>query len=247
MLIAGIHAVEEALREGKTIEKVLVGTQSGDAALNKLLGELRAAGVPVKHVPAVKLNKLFSGAHQNIVAYVAPVPFVPLEQAVRQAFERHKSPVFVLLDGITDTRNLGAVLRSAAAFEAGAVILPAHGSAGITEETVKSSAGGIFKVDLVRVPHLLDAVYFLQSEGVAVVAATEKSSDYLENHRFDGPAAVILGNEQKGIGKRLLQAADARLRIAISPQMDSLNVSVAAGIFLYEMHRQRMQAGDYSK
>ncbi len=247
MLIAGIHAVAEALHEGKSLEKVLVNNRAGSPALQKLLTELRAAGVPVKYVPAAKLDKLFRGAHQNVVAYVSPVSFIPMQDAIRRAFEKDKQPVFVLLDAITDTRNLGAVLRSAAAFDAGAVILPAHGSAGITEETVKSSAGGIFKVDLVRVPHLLDAVYFLQSEGMQVVAATEKSDACLEKFRFDGPVALILGSEQKGINKRLLQAADARLRIAISPNIDSLNVSVAAAIFLYEFHHQRIQPGDYSK
>ncbi len=238
MIIAGIHPIEEALREGKTLEKVLVNNSGDSAALQKLLSQLRSAGVPVKYVPAVKLNKLYAGAHQNIVAFVAPVNFESLPEAVSRAFKRHNYPVFVLLDGITDTKNLGAILRSAAAFEADAVVLPAHGSAGITDETVKSSAGGIFKVDLVRVPHLLDAVYHLQSENFRVVAATEKSDQYLETYHFETPVALLMGNEQKGINKRLLQMADDRLRIRISPQTDSLNVSVATGIFLYEIHRQ---------
>ncbi len=239
MKIAGIHPVRTALEEGKEIEKIYVDRNPGDS----LAEIIRMAGdrsVPVRFVPAKKLNALYKGAHQGVVAVISPIHFVPVEKLVAEAFEKQKHPYFLLLDGITDTRNLGAVMRSAVAFEVAGIILPEHHSAGITEDTVKTSAGGIFHVPVSRVKHLLDAVLLLKSYDVEIIAASEKARESLETYAFKKSVAFIMGNENKGVSKKLLENADNTLKINISPVMDSLNVSVATSIFCYEYHRQKL-------
>jgi len=238
MKIGGVHPIEEALAEGQSIEKVFVARGHESEQRNKLVARLRREGIPVQWVPRAKLDKLFKGQHQGIVALMAPVSYVELEDMVSAAFRRHSRPAFLLLDGITDTRNMGALFRSAAAFAFDGIIVPASGSASLSGEGFKTSAGAIFKIPVARVSHLLDAVYYLQSEGVEVVAATEKANTLLETYRFERPVALVLGNEHKGIQPSILKKADTALKIHISPQMDSLNVSVAGAIFMYEINRQ---------
>jgi len=238
MKIAGIHPVREALAEGKNIEKVFIAREVRDEVLQNLISELRRRGIPVKYVPRVKLDKMHKGVHQGIVAVTGAVTFIALEELVTRAMQGEGKAAFLLLDGITDTRNLGALIRSAAAFGFDGIVLPAGGSAPVTEETVKTSAGAVFKIPMARVKHLLDAVYFLQSEGVEVVAATEKTEKRLDEHPFDRPTAVVLGNEHKGISGAVLKRSDVRLRIPMSAETDSLNVSVAGGIFMYEAGRR---------
>ena len=238
MKIAGIHPLREALTEGKSIEKVFVNRDMTGAAWQSLAAELRRQGIPIKYVPKIKLDKMYKGVHQGVVALVAPVDFIPMEALIARALEQTPHPAFLLLDGITDTRNLGALIRSAAAFAFNGIILPASGSATITEETVKTSAGAVFKIPMARTRHLLDAIYYLQAEGIQVVAATEKTDQSIHRYRFPSSVALVLGDEHTGIQPALLKHADAKLRIPISPQMDSLNVSVAGGIFMYEIARQ---------
>ncbi len=238
MKIGGIHPIEEALAEGRSIEKVFVAREEDSPAWLSLSSKLRQAGVPVKRVPRVKLDRMFKGHHQGVVAVISPLSYIPLEKMVARAFARHPRPAFLLADGITDTRNLGALIRSAAAFAFDGIILPASGSASLSAEGTKTSAGALFKIPVSRVAHLLDAVYYLQSEGVEVVAATEKTSQLLEDYTFRRPVAVVLGNEHKGIQPSVLKAADTTLKINISSRMDSLNVSVAGAIFMYEINRQ---------
>jgi 23S rRNA (guanosine2251-2'-O)-methyltransferase len=238
MKVTGINAVYELLESGKTIEKVLVKQNPQSEGLKRLIGLCRDKGIPVKFVPVQKLDKLFKGVHQGVVAFVSPVEYVALETLVEQAFAQTGHPVFLLLDGITDTRNFGAILRSAAAFEVNGVIVPANNSAPLNDEVAKTSAGGIFKTAICRVKHLADAVYYLKSYGTEIIAATEKAGHMLETYRFEKPVALIMGNEHKGISGQLLKQADVKLKINISPGVDSLNVSVAAAVFLYEIHRQ---------
>ncbi len=240
MHIAGKNAVIAALESGQIIRKVFI-KKSSASRFEKLIEELRGKTIPVSLVPAEKLNRLYrQGNHGGIIAEISPVTFQSLETIIKSAFEQTTKPVFLLLDGITDTRNLGAIIRSAAAFGVNGVILPAHRSAAVSGETVKMSAGAIFKMPMVRVNHLKDAVFYLQAEGVEIVAATEKTSNKLSDHSFEKPIGLIMGDEHKGIGSFLLKQADSVLKIPMESGVDSLNVSVATAIFLYEIYRRKL-------
>ncbi len=238
MKVAGIHAVEELLKSEKNIEKVFVNQKQPSKIIERLLARFRGKNIPVKFVPPEYLHKLYKGNHQGIIAITSPVEFFPLEKSVETALKKEKTPLFLLLDGITDARNFGAIIRSAVAFEADGLIIPAHHSAPVNEDTVKMSAGTVFHIRISRVKHLSDALFLLKSYGFEIVAATEKANKTLENHTFSKPVALIMGNESKGIGKQLLKISDTLLKINMAPQVDSLNVSVATAIFLYEIHKQ---------
>ncbi|NPA42776.1 MAG: 23S rRNA (guanosine(2251)-2'-O)-methyltransferase RlmB [Chlorobi bacterium] len=242
MKVAGIHGVTELLASGRPVQQVWVKEGGRSPRLEGLVSRLREAGVPVKYVPRQKLDKLYGGVHQGVVAETSPVEWVPLEELADRAFAAKDKPVFVLLDGVTDARNLGAILRTAWAFDADGVIMPAHRAAPVNEDTVRTSAGAVFHVPLVKVNHLADAIYYLQSLGAEAVAATGKAALPLEMYRFTRPVALIMGDEHKGISRKVEQAADTRLKITMNPAVDSLNVSVAAAVFLYEIHKQFMSS-----
>ena len=241
MKIGGIHSIEELLKTGRPIRKAYVKTPFHSNSLHQIIKELKSRNIPVKSVPKEKLNKLYKGNHQGIVVFTSPVHFKNLDETIEKAFKEKPYPIFLLLDGITDTRNFGAILRSALAFEVSAVIISADGSAPINEDVVRMSSGAIFHLTITRVNHLMDAVYYLKEYGVKIIAAAGNAKATLENYRFSYPVGLIMGNEQKGIRKQLLKKADARLKINISPKMESLNVSVATAIFLYEIHKQLTQ------
>ena len=238
MKVAGIHSVEELLKTSKPIREVYIKQSSASKTLNKIYEKLRERNIPVKFVPKEKLDRLYKGNHQGIVVITSGLEYVPLETMIENAFEITDFPVFLLLDGITDARNFGAILRSAAAFEVNGVIIPAYGAAPLNEDVIKISSGAAFYIPVSRVNHLLDAIYFLRNYDVELIAATGEAEANLENFRFTRPVGLIMGNEQKGIQKKVLKNADARLRIAISPKVESLNVSVATAVFLYEIHKQ---------
>jgi len=238
MKVAGIHPVEELLRGEKKINEIYVAIHSRSPAIKTLISQLQQKNIPIKYVPREKLNKLYRGNHQGIVAVIAPLEYADLDEMIARAFQRRSNPYFLLLDGVTDARNLGAIIRSAAAFEADGIILPAHGSAPLNEDVVRMSAGGIFHVPVARVNHLLDAVYALKQHDAEIIASTGYADEALEQYRFTRPVGLIMGSEQKGVGKSLLRQADKKLKISISPQIESLNVSVATAVFLYEIHKQ---------
>ena len=238
MKIAGIHSVEKALEKNLEIEKIFVLNKPSQS-LNRIIYQANRKSIPVSFVPAPKLSSLYKGAHQGVVAIVSPIRFIDIDEMITRAFQGSEYPYFIMLDGITDTRNLGAIFRSAVAFNASGIILPAHHSASITEETVKTSAGGVFEIPVARVNHLADAIYLLKSYDLEIIAATEKAPKNLETYHFNKPVAFLMGNENKGISPSLLKRADTLLKININSKIDSLNVSVATAIFCYEYHRQK--------
>ena len=172
-----------------------------------------------------------------MVARIAPINFVSLEELLEE--NSGKKTVYLLLDGITDTRNLGAILRTAAAVGVGGIVLPQTGSAPVNSDTVKTSAGGIFSVPLVKVNHLKDALFLFQAQEIKTLAVSEKAEKTAYEHHFDASVALIMGSEDKGIQKGLLKMADHTVKLPMSDQMDSLNVSVACGVMLYEIQRQQ--------
>jgi len=234
--VFGIHPVSEALDVGKDLDSVFVIRSSSNDRLNKLLGRVRAAGVPIKMVPREKLDSFTLKNHQGIVAFLSPITYQPLDEIILGAFERGESPVLVAADGITDVRNLGAIARSAECFGAHALIIPERGSASINEGAIKSSSGALLRLPVCRVSNISQAIELLIQSGVKCVALSEKSSDELTSHKIKPPFCLVLGDEGYGISPDVLKLCEHRLKIPMKGQTSSLNVSVSAGIALFALN-----------
>ena len=240
MIIFGTNAVIEAIEASKTITKVFIQRdlyKSSNA--ERLIRSLEKTTIPYSFVPIQKLNKLTPHNHQGIVAQLSEITFHSLEKVV----EKHPNPkLFLLLDGITDTRNMGAIIRSAAAAKATAVVIPTSGSAQITGETIKTSAGGVFQVPICRVSHLKDALYLLQSYEIQSIVADEKADLMLFDFDLTSSIAIVMGAEDRGVSQGIRKLCSHTAKLPILGNMDSYNVSVAAGMFFYEVMRQRLKS-----
>ena len=235
--IYGIRAIMEAIIQDKTIDKIwLLKGQQGQL-FKQLEQKIHEKGISFSYVPVERLERFSHQNHQGAVARIAPVNFVSLEELIEN--NPTKKGVYLLLDGITDARNLGAIIRTAAAVGVKGIVLPQTGSAPVNADTVKTSAGGIFSVPLVKVNHLKDALFLFQAHEIKTVAVSEKAEKTAFEHNFEGSLALIMGSEDKGIQKGLLKMADDTVKLPMNDQMDSLNVSVACGIMLYEVERQQ--------
>lgn len=240
-LIYGHHPVTEAIRAGKAVEKVYF-QQGVRGDLEKEVRHLtKEYGIPLQVVPREKLNKMTKGAHQGVVAYLALVEFLSLEDVLPFIFEQGETPLLVMLDGITDVRNFGAICRSAECAGAHAVIIGQSGSAPANEEAMKASAGALARVRICRVRSLFSTVELLQESGVQVVAtALSDRSRPVFQADFTLPTAILMGSEGEGVHTKLLKMADEVVKIPQATDFDSFNVSVATGIVLYEAMRQRL-------
>ncbi len=237
--VYGLRPIMEALAAGEPIQKVYLQQGLQGPLFRKLEGMLRAKEITPSYVPVQRLNRLTLENHQGAVALMSPVAFREFEPLIDELAGRDKPSLILLLDQLTDVRNFGAILRSAECAGVDVVVVPKTGSAPINEDTVKTSAGAVFRIPVCKVDHLKDAVYYLQSCGIHVVAATEKGDVNLFETNLKGPTALIMGAEGKGIHKSLLKLADEEAYLPIMGEISSLNVSVACGIVLYEVMRQR--------
>lgn len=235
LLVIGRKPVLEAIHAGKTIDKVLLDRLT---SFPELVTLCKQQGIVLRKVPREKLDQ-FSGQHQGVVAFISPVEFTDLDALVSHLFEQGRSPLLLMLDRITDVGNFGAISRSAEVLGADALVFPERESAELNALTVKRSAGALLRVPLCRVRDLPTAVKRLKDSGIAIVAMDGKGKAKLAEVDFNQPIAVIMGSEGEGIDKPLIKLADQICRIPQSGETDSLNVSVAAGIVLYEAHRQR--------
>ncbi len=238
-LIFGIHPVNEAIRSGKPIDKVLIKQGFKNEILPGLFPALRDQNIPFQYVPLEKLNRLTGGNHQGIIALVSELEYTDLEKLVPMLFDQGKLPVLVLLDSITDVRNLGALARSAECSGMDALVVPSKGSAQINADAIKTSAGALNNIPVCRVNSLEDAAKYLQDSGFQIVAATEKAEDFIFNADFNKPVALILGAEDTGIDPKLLKMADVLVKIPMYGAIKSLNVSAAASVLFFEIVRQR--------
>jgi 23S rRNA (guanosine2251-2'-O)-methyltransferase len=238
-LVIGRQPVVEALREGRAIDRIyLQRFAAGDIIpeIQRLAAERR---IPVNVVPAEKLRALTRGNHQGVAAVTALVTYADLQQTIDHLVAAAATPLFLMLDGVTDIRNIGAISRSARCFGAQALIIPDKGVGALNEDAVKASAGALLHIAVARVPSLLKAVDTLHLNGFTVLAGDMRAPQPLSALDLTGPACLILGSEDKGIQPYLLKAADARFRIPMAAGFDSLNVSVSAGIMLHEAFTQR--------
>ena len=237
--IYGMRAVTEAVRSGRKFEKVLLKQGMEGTQYRELLELLMQNDIPFQFVPFQKLNSLVKGAHQGVVAYISQIDYVPFEEMIELAMSRKEAPLFVLLDGVSDVRNFGAIARTAECAGVDGLILPAKGGAAINADAVKTSAGALLRVPTAKVTNLKLPLYYLLESGFQVVAATEKAETSLYDIKFRKPTAIVMGSEQKGISPAVLDLCTAEARIPMMGEIGSLNVSVAAAIVLYEAVRQR--------
>lgn len=239
LCIYGMHPVSEAVRSGKAIEKVLLKQGLEGQQFRDLLELLKLKNIVFQFVPAEKLNRMVRGAHQGVVAYLSQIDYVSLEQLVDNALCKEGTPLVVILDGVSDVRNLGAIARSLECAGGSGVIVPAKGGAAINAEAVKASAGALLRIDTCKVPNLRLAAYYLKQSGFHIISATEKADGLIYDADMTGPCAIVMGSEGKGISRAMLELSDEKVAIPMSGEISSLNVSVAASVMFFEAVRQR--------
>ena len=237
--IYGLRAVIEAIQANEPIDKVFIQKGLQGALSKELEGLVRKNGINTSYVPLEKINRLSQNNHQGVVATISPITFHTFETLADRVLSQKNDPVFLLLDQVSDVRNFGAIIRTAECTGVDGIIIPKKGSAPVTGDTVKTSAGAAFKVPIAKVDHIKDAIFYLQASGVTIVAATEKTNNLIYDINLKGGVALVMGAEDMGISPSILKAADHSAKIPMLGEIGSLNVSVACGVFLYEVVRQR--------
>ncbi len=238
-IIAGRNPVTEALKSGGGIDKILLFKQASGESIQEIKQLAKNYQVPVQYVPQEKLNSLTNIQHQGVVAFKSAIVYQDLQQVIDWVHERGEVPLFVMLDGVTDVRNIGAIARSALCCGAQALIIPDKGVGALNEDAVKSSAGALEKIQVCRVNSLLKALDTLHLNGIQVFTSEMKAKQRLYQLDWTVPACVVMGNEEKGVQAYMSKAADAHFTIPMKGDFDSFNVSVATGIILYEALKQR--------
>lgn len=237
--IYGIRAVIEAVREGKDIDKLMVQEGIAGNLFNELKNICKEHRVPYQFVPAQKLNRITRSNHQGVIAFISEITFDDIESVLQGIFESGKTPLLMILDRITDVRNFGAICRTAECAGVQAIILPSRGAAQINADAVKTSAGAIHKLPLCRSSNLKETIYYLKDSGVQIVGCTEKTNHLYTTVDMTTPTAIVMGSEENGISSEYLKLCDKKAKLPLLGTIESLNVSVSAGIILYEAIRQR--------
>ena len=240
----GMHPVFEVVRAGKKFDKVLLRQGLENPQFRELMELLQKNGIPYQFVPVEKLNHTVRGAHQGVIACIASIDYISIEEMVDTALAVTPSPLIAILDGVSDVRNLGAISRTLECAGGNGIIVPAKGGAAINADAIKSSAGALMRIGISKVPNLRYAVYYLKQSGFSIVAATEKADGSIYDADMTGPCAVIMGSEGRGISQSVLSLADVRASIPMSGEISSLNVSAAAAVVLFEAVRQRQAKGN---
>ncbi len=236
----GLHPVIEALEADQSIDKIFVRKDSTHGRLQEMRRLANAKGVQVQHVPDVKIQRLAGDAnHQGVVAVMAAIEYVSLEPIILELQEKGETPFFVMLDGVTDVRNFGAIARTAECMGAHAIIIPVHGSAAANADAVKVSAGALHHLPVCRENNLVDSLMLMQAYGIKSLGCTEKASDTIFEQDFTEPICIVMGSEENGISKSMLKRLDILAKIPMTGNVSSLNVSVAAGMVIAEAVRQR--------
>lgn len=238
--IFGIRAIIEAINAKKEIDKVFVQKDAQGDLMQDLMKTMKRNNINFSYVPVEKLNRLTPNNHQGAVATIAPISFVSLETLVEGVIESGKKPLFLILDQLSDARNFGAIIRTAECTGVDGIIIQKQGSAPVNGDTVKTSAGAVFNVPICKVDHIKDAIFYLQGSGIKTVAATEKTESHIYDINFNEGVAIIMGSEDRGVNPSVLKIVDEKAKLPMFGTIESLNVSVACGAFLYEALRQRM-------
>lgn len=238
--IFGIRAIIEAINAKKEIDKVFVQKDAQGDLMQDLMKTMKKNNINFSYVPIEKLNRLTPNNHQGAVATIAPISFVALESLVEGVIESGKKPLFLILDQLSDARNFGAIIRTAECTGVDGIIIQKQGSAPVNGDTVKTSVGAVFNVPICKVDHIKDAIFYLQGSGIKTVAATEKTDQNIYDIDFNEPVAIIMGREDRGVNPSVIKIVDEKAKLPMFGTIESLNVSVACGAFLYEVVRQRI-------
>ena len=239
--IFGLRAIIEAIDSGSTLNKVYLQKGLRGSLFFELETRIKKERITTSFVPVEKLDRLSKNKnHQGAVAQISPIAFADLEKLIDDSLERTATPLFLILDQISDVRNFGAIIRTAECTGVNGIIIQQSGSAPINAETIKTSAGAAFKIPICRVNHIKDAIYTLQASDIKIVAASEKTEDLIYAIDLKQPIAIVMGSEHRGINPSVLKIVDYTAKLPLLGTIDSLNVSVACGAFLYETTRQRL-------
>ena len=238
-MIFGTRAVIEAIEAGKTIDKILIRRDMTSATGRELLKHLQGTTTPVQKVPVEKLNQYTDKNHQGVIAFLSPIAFYRVEDIVPSLFEQGKTPLLMVLDGITDVRNFGAIARTCVCAGTDALIIGAYGSVSINGDAIKTSAGALHTLPVCKVDNLQHCLQYLRDSGINIIAATEHADIDYTQADMTTPLAIVMGSEDKGIYEPNFRLCNTQVRIPMQGCIESLNVSVAAGVMLYEAIRQR--------
>jgi 23S rRNA (guanosine2251-2'-O)-methyltransferase len=237
--IFGIHPVTEAIRAGKNIDRILIKQGLNSEIYREAFGLIRDSGVPFQFVRGEALDRITRKNHQGVIAFLLPVELQDTEQIIPMIFESGKNPFILALDSITDVRNFGSISRSAECVGVDAILVPEKNSARLGSDAVRTSAGALHHLNVCRTKNLATTLKYLRESGLQIVAATEKGQQLYHQTDFTRPTVIVMGSEDTGISDEILKLADALVQIPIRGKVGSLNVSVAAGILMYEVDRQR--------
>ncbi len=238
--IFGLHAVLEAIRANRTINRILIQKGMQKELFLSLKTELHGKDFNLQFVPAQKLNSITLGNHQGVVAFIAPIDYHKIEPLVDEKIEKGEKPLILVLDRITDVRNFGAIARTAECMGVDAILIPSKGSALVTADAIKTSAGALNRIPVCKTDSLKDAIFYMQQCGIRVIASSEKSKLALNEVNLRGAVAFIMGSEEDGIVSDLLNMSDVKVKIPMMGNVASLNVGTATGILLYEKFRQEL-------
>lgn len=238
-LIFGIHPVVEALNSGKDFDKIFIKRELKNDLAKSILKMSREREIPCQFVPEEKLNKLTTKNHQGVVAFLSQIEYVDLEQLIPTIYEDGKMPFFVILDGITDVRNFGAIARTCQCVGVDAIIIPNKGSVSVNGDAIKTSAGALMRMPVCRVSSIANTIKTLQEYGVKVFVASEKNNNIYTKVDYTNATAIVMGAEGSGPSNESLRLADEIITIPQVGEIGSLNVSVASAVIMYEVFRQR--------
>ena len=238
-MIFGLRAVIEAVEAGKDIDKIFIRRELGGDLAKELYAKIRPLEIPVQRVPLEKLNRLTLKNHQGVVAFLSSITYHDITNIIPTLYEENKTPFIVVLDGVTDVRNFGAIARTCECAGVDAILVPARRAAAANADAVKTSAGALHTLPVCRAENLENAVKFLKDSGLKIVCVSEKADKNFIKENYNAPLALILGAEDIGISPEILRYADTKVSIPILGKIQSLNVSVAAGIVIYQAVKSR--------
>ncbi|MFN6944250.1 MAG: 23S rRNA (guanosine(2251)-2'-O)-methyltransferase RlmB [Cytophagaceae bacterium] len=240
-VIFGIRPVIEAINSGREIERIYIQKELNSLLLNELVLLARQQQLPVVRVPLEKLNKITRKVHQGVVCFLSAIQYASLDNIISETYRQGKTPLLLILDRITDVRNFGAIARTAECLGVNGIIIPSRGSAQITGDAVKTSAGALNYIPICREDNLKNTIDYLKNNGIRIVGCTEKTESPAFAIDMKVPVAIIMGSEEDGISPEYLKKCDYTVKLPMAGKVGSLNVSVATGMVLYEIARQRIK------
>ncbi len=235
-MLIGRNPILEALKSHANIDKIFIHQTLRGPFEIEVRQLCKKNTIPLIKVPEQKLNRMNSGNHQGVVAFITPVKIYQLSEIIPWVYEQGRNPFILILDGVTDVGNFGAIARSALAFGVDAMVLSTKRSVSLSADAIKASSGALLKLPICRCPTVIDGVKYIQNQGLNVFASSLKANESLEKQDFNVPKAVVIGAEDRGVSREVLELADHQFKIPQSEKMDSLNVSVATGIILYHCY-----------